>query len=123
MSLFSQLLRFNAVFLFLGLILYVVFGQVTVRRLRKKPEIKKALGFELVSGWDILNVAQALSLPKKITEKLDSSSISPMYANSDVLRKNTTRVDRFLAVIFYWVFILSSLSIIFLISINSMGLL
>ena len=122
MSLFSQLLGFNAIFVFLGLILYVVFGQVTVRRLRKNPKTKNALGLEFASGWDILNVAQALSLPKIITKKLESSSISTIYANSDLLRKNTTPTDRVLAAIFYWVFTLASLSMIFLVFINSLGL-
>ena len=42
---------------FLTCILFVVFGQVTVRRLRKNPLTKEGLGIEFASGWDILNVA------------------------------------------------------------------
>ena len=48
---------------FLTIVLYVIFGQVTVRELRKNPETKEKLGIEFVSGWDILNVAGALSTP------------------------------------------------------------
>jgi len=48
---------------FSSAILYVVFGQVTVRKLIKNPETKHELGVEFVSGWDIVNVAQALSIP------------------------------------------------------------
>lgn len=121
MSLFSQLLGINAIFVLLGLVLYVVFGQVTVRRLRKDPATKNVLGLEFISGWDVINAAQALSLPRKIAKKLENSSLSPMYANSNLLRKNTTLVDRILAAVFYWVFIISSLSMITLVSINGMG--
>lgn len=40
-------------------ILYVAFGQITVRKLRKTPATKDKLGVEFASGWDILNVAGA----------------------------------------------------------------
>ena len=63
MSLFSILLGIAAVFVFIACILYVIFGQVTVQKLRKNPETRDKLGFEFVSGWDIIKVAQALSLP------------------------------------------------------------
>ena len=119
MSLFSQLLGVNAIFVLLGLILYVVFGQVTVKRLRKDPVTKSALGLEFASGWDVLNAAQALSLPRMITSRLENGSLSPMYANSNLLRQNTTLTERILAAIFYWVFMLSSMSMIILVALNS----
>ncbi len=122
MSLFSQLLGINAIFVLLGLVLYVVFGQVTVRRLRKNPATKKALGLEFASGWDVINAAQALSLPRRLTKKLESSPLSAMYADSNLLRQNTTFVDRIIAAVFYWVFILSSLSMIVLVSLNGLGI-
>ena len=43
---------------FVVMLLYLLFGQITVRKLRKNPETKQSLGIEFVSGWDILNVAQ-----------------------------------------------------------------
>lgn len=122
MSLFAQLLGINAIFVLLGLVLYVVFGQVTVKRLRKNPVTKKALGLEFASGWDVINAAQALSLPRRLTKKLENSSLSPMYADSSLLRQNTTIVDRIIAAVFYWVFILSNLSMIILVSINGLGI-
>lgn len=91
---YSQLLGINALFVFFGLVLYVVFGQITVKRLRKDPATKEALGLGFASGWDILNVAQAISLPRAITNRLESSAISTMYANSAVLRQHTTRAER-----------------------------
>jgi hypothetical protein len=122
MSLFSQLLGINAIFVLLSLVLYVIFGQVTVRRLRKNSVTKKALGLEFASGWDIINVAQALSLPRSITKKLERSSLSFMYADSNLLRQNTTFVDRIIAALFYWMFILSSLAMVVLVSLNGLGL-
>lgn len=122
MTLFSLLLGINAICVLLGLVLYVVFGQVTVRRLRKNPATKNALGLEFASGWDVINAAQALSLPKAITNKLENSSLSPMYANSNLLRQSTTLSDRILAAVFYWLFILSSLSMMALVGINALGL-
>ena len=122
MSLFSQLLGINAIFVLLSLVLYVIFGQVTVRRLRKNAVTKKALGLEFASGWDIINVAQALSLPRSFTKRLERSSLSVMYADSNLLRQNTTLVDRIIAGLFYWMFMLSSLAMIALVSINGLGL-
>ena len=45
-------------------ILFVAFGQITVRKLRKKPKTKDSLGLEFISGWDIINVAQVFSFPR-----------------------------------------------------------
>lgn len=98
--------------LFLSMILYVLFGQVTVRKLRKNPETKSCLGVEFASGWDVLNVAQALALPKFITEKLSKSEISFFYANTELLVKSTNKFDRSLAFIFYWLFTVSVVSLL-----------
>ncbi len=100
--------------LVLSLFLYVVFGQITVRKLRKNPKSKDQLGMEFVSGWDILNVAGALSLPRWINRKLRETPLSFMYADADLLDKHTNWFDRVLAIIFYGLFMLSSLSLIVL---------
>jgi len=104
---------------FVSAILFVIFGQVTVRKLRKNPETKQALGIEFASGWDILNVAQALALPKTITRRLKRNSISMgmgqgFEADPDVLYKHTTVFDRVLARVFYTLFALSGIAIILL---------
>jgi hypothetical protein len=49
---------------FLTAILFVVFGQVTVRKLRKNPATRAVMGFEGISGGDIANVAFSLLVPK-----------------------------------------------------------
>src|SRR5690554_349638 len=62
-------------------ILFVLFGQITVRKLRKNPKTKDLLGLEYVSGWDIINTAQALAFPGFLSKKLEKSPLSFMYAN------------------------------------------
>ena len=69
MSLASKLLAIPLLLCIFACIFFVLFGQITVRKLRKNEKTKDALGLEFTSGWDILNVAQALSLPKKLKKK------------------------------------------------------
>jgi hypothetical protein len=95
-----------------SLILYVAFGQITVRKLRKNPETKERLGVEFASGLDIFNAAQALSLPKKLREMLERGYLSALYANSAMLYQHTTKLDRGLARSMYWLFMLSVLLLI-----------
>ena len=119
----------NAIFFFLLLgsiftgVLYVSFGQITVRKLRKNPEAKAALGFELVSGWDIVNVAEALSIPRSWMKKIENGFLSKMYAKTDFLIENTTKFDRILAVMFYVNFIFFGLSMAIFILLDAFGLL
>ena len=87
-------------------ILYVVFGFVTVRKLRKNQKTKDSLGMEVVSGSDVVGVAQTLSMPRSWARKLDKKNSlygEGVVANSDLLYENTTVFDRFLARFFYWV--------------------
>ncbi|MFT7186123.1 MAG: hypothetical protein ACI84K_001516 [Pseudohongiellaceae bacterium] len=102
-------------------ILYVAFGQLSVRKLRKNPATKAFLGIELASGWDIINVAQALSLPKAWRLKLKNSSLSSIYANSDVLFEHTNKFDRILGTVFYWFLMISGLSGCLLVLLNALG--
>ncbi|WP_200897976.1 hypothetical protein [Arsukibacterium sp. MJ3] len=121
MSIFSQLLGFVAIFMLIACILYVVFGQVTVRKLRKNPKTKDALGLEYASGWDIINVAQAFSLPRSWTKKIENSRFSFMYANATILFENTTKLDQVLGFVFYWLLTISGLSGALLVLLNYLG--
>ena len=71
-----------------------------------------ALGFEFISGWNILNAAQALSLPKFLTQKTKTSPGSFLFANAELLRQHTNKLDRFLARLFYWSCALGTISFI-----------
>ena len=122
MSTFSKLLAFDAIFIFLACILYVLFGQITVRKLRKNPKTKAALGMEYASGWDIINVASALAMPRRLSRKLEKGPLSYLYANSEVLFENTTKFDQMLGAIFYWIFMGSSFVCVLLVLLNALGL-
>jgi hypothetical protein len=122
MSLFSMLLAIVFFFMMISCVLYVLFGQTTVRRLRKNPKTKDVLGQEYISGWDIINVAQALALPRSWSKVLESSSISFLHANTQVLFENTGKLDRLLGALFYWLLLLSGLSGALLILLNAVGI-
>ncbi len=102
-------------------ILYVLFGQITVRRLRKSPATKTALGVELVSGWDIVNAAQALALPRSLSKKLNAGPLQSLEANAEVLHKQTTAFDRLLARAFYWTLMIAGLGGVMLVILNAVG--
>ena len=115
-SLLSTLLVIPLAVVFISCILFVIFGQVTVRKLRKNPETKHELGIKFLSGWDIFNVAQALSLPKSVMQKIRSNPQggSVIFANYELLYEHTTVFDRLLARLFCWSWMLSSFALILL---------
>jgi hypothetical protein len=107
--------------LMVSMILFVIFGQKTVRNLRKNPATKNSLGIVLISGWDILNVMSALALPKKITRIIQRSPLAALAADSDLLEKYTTRCDRIMAKILYILLIASVLALWALIILKDLG--
>ncbi len=116
MSLLSTLLAIPAVTGFIACVLFVIFGQVTVRKLRKNPETKQALGIEFASGWNILNVAQ-LALPQSVAQKIWRRSMG-LEAGPDVLYRYTTTFDRVLARAFYILFVFSGSGFAILVMLN-----
>ena len=121
MSILSLLLATACGIGFISVILFLLFGQITVRKLRKNPATKHELGTELVSGWDIVNAAQALAVPESIIRKFKNSALSPLYANADVLFKHTNKLDKLLAFLFYWLMMLSGLSLALLALLDVLG--
>lgn len=121
MSTFSLVLGCNVAVIFLSLFLYVLFGQITVRKLRKNPKTKSELGLEFASGWDILNVAQALAMPKKIQKVLEKGQLAFLSANSEIISQHTNRFDKALAIIFYWMFMGSAFCMILLMVMEELG--
>jgi len=116
-----MLLGWCVAVMFLSLLLYVIFGQVTVRKLRKNPETKHELGLEFASGWDILNVAQALATPRKIHKILENGQLAFLHANSELIAKHTNRFDKVLAIIFFWMFMGSAFCMISLMILDKIG--
>jgi hypothetical protein len=107
----------------LSMVLFVLFGQITVKKLRNNPLTKNELGVELVSGWDIINVAQSLSLPMSLINKFRKTRLSFLYSNVDLLIIHTNKFDRILAALFYWVLTVTGLSTILWACLDTLGLL
>lgn len=107
MSLSTQLMGIAAGLLLISAVLYVVFGQVTVRKLRKNPETRDALGLELASGWDILNVAGALSRPRWMSLRLRASRLKYTAADERPIYTHTNKFDRFIGRLFFYTWIIS----------------
>ena len=103
-------------------LLYVIFGQVTVKKLRKNPATREQLGVSVASGWDILNVAGALSRPKWLSERLRRSPLSFTAADERPLYAYTTRFDRFLARVFFWLWTVTGIGIISTVIFTAVGL-
>ena len=104
------------------MILYVAFGQITVRRLRKNPETKNMLGIEFASGWDILNVAGALSRPKWLNERFKLSKLSSFNANAEILYKHTSLFDRVLARAFWYLYVMSGTFMLLVVALSFLGI-
>jgi len=59
------------------------------------------VGFEPISGMRIFNVAQALAWPRSFFALVQRSPLSAvLHADTELIRANTTRLDRALAHIF-----------------------
>lgn len=102
-------------------ILFVAFGQVTVRKLRKKPETRDHLGMEFASGWDILNVAQTLAIPKSWSKRMERGPLASLNARSDIIHRHTSRFDKILGCIFFWSFVSSGTLLILLVVLSKLG--
>jgi len=107
----------------LTMILYIFFAQITVKKLRKNSKTRDFLGVEYVSGWDIINVAQALAFPLSWSLKIENSKLSFMHAKASLLLENTNIFDRILGCVFYWFMILTGLFGITIVILNYLGLL
>ena len=121
MSIESTLFGIALIELFLAMILFIVFGQVTMRKLRKNPKTKNELGLELASGWDILNVAGSLFWPKWLNKKLKNTPLSSLYADADILNKHVNLFDKLLAKVFYFFWATSILIIMTLAILSGFG--
>ena len=99
---FSTILLIASVLTLMFWIEYLVFAQVTVRKLEKNHKLKNELGAELLSGWRIFNVARALAMPTKIFRILQSGPLGVLQANSKLIQEHTNQLDRVLAFSLFW---------------------
>lgn len=82
-------------------IVFVVFGQVAVWRLRRDPATRHRLGMEFYPGWDIMNVPAALAWPQRTARWFDRRPLALRRADSQALHQHTSTLDRLLASICY----------------------
>ena len=117
-------------FVFFGIILlmvivfwtlFVFFGQKTVRKLRKNQATKDALGIELMSGWEINHVIDALALPRWLTRKVRKSQIGPYFPDADILRQHVTRFDILLAKVIMCLGVATFLGLFLLMLLDKIG--
>lgn len=121
MALITKLVGVMIIMGFITSILFVIFGQITVRKLRKNPKTKDAMGAEFTSGWDILNVASALSRPDWLNNRYKKSKLYFMVADSDILYENTTKFDRVMARVFWISYVITSVFGISVLIFNWLG--
>jgi hypothetical protein len=88
-------------------ILYIVLGQLTVRKLRRNPATRHCLGVEFPYSGEIGNVAQAFGWPGWLQQRAERGGLCFMVAHSRILRQHTTRLDRALARACFWSVMLS----------------
>ena len=98
-------------------VLWVTFSWITMRKLRKNPEIKGHLGAEFISGYDAFNVAHTFVFDKYRNKKV-KSSLDVFDADLTLIYKYTTRFDRLLGRIFCFVGVASTLLLIPLVFID-----
>ncbi|MCW9046946.1 MAG: hypothetical protein OQK46_02615 [Gammaproteobacteria bacterium] len=101
--------------------LFLFFSQFTVRKLKNNPQTRDELGFEYISGWNIINAAQALAMPDALIKKFNKTPLASLFADSELLNRNTNKFDRTLAIIFYWLFIFSGIFAAILVLLNYIG--
>ena len=112
MSIATQVMGWAVLTLMVSLVLFVLFGQIAVRKLRKNPETKDHLGMSLASGWDIINVANTFCEPKWYRERVKKSPMAALSADYDLLYKHTTLFDRILARVFMCLWVSSGICLI-----------
>ncbi len=81
-------------------VLFFIINIKIVRRLRKNPITKDAMGFHLFWGWYALNISEVLFFSKKWMTKRRNRSHGYMFANYDLVHQYTTRFEKLICKIF-----------------------
>lgn len=92
--------RFIWVFAFLnwlGIILFVIFELLTMRRLRKLADTQNCLGLCAFPGSEARSVAAAVTIPRRYTRWVRKGFMTWIYADCDAIYRNTSLAERCLA--------------------------
>ncbi len=79
------------------------------------------MGLEFYSGYDIFNVAQAVTLPRHMIRKFRDSKLGWLCADADIIYEHTSRFERVLGRVLYLASLLSAFGMLGIISLNSAG--
>lgn len=123
MTLLDWLLATDAALILIVGILFVIFAETTVRKLRNNPKTKDSFGIVFFSGWEIVNVAIALSIPEIMIRRIVRSAFSMFYANAALIKQHTTVFDKILAMAFFWLWVFAGVSMIILMILDKTGVL
>jgi len=104
-------------------ILYIIFGQFTVRKLRKNSRTIPALGGAFISGWNIISVAQVLSLRQVIIRRLWNSPLSFLELNTVLLNEHNSVIDWLFAGRCFWLMMFTVRSFVLWTLVDAVGLL
>jgi hypothetical protein len=93
-----RLIEFGACLVLLcGLAAMTVFGCITVRRLRRHPELQDLLGWRPLPGFATLNAAAALSSSRSLVRTHPMTPLRSLSADPAALHRNTAPWERRLA--------------------------
>ena len=110
---------------FLGMLfsifLLVAFGLITVRKLRKIPEVKSSFSSGFFGSSEVISVATSLAIPKSLTKNLGKGRFSLLFTTRDILYEHTTRFDRYLGRVAYWLFVASLLCMFLSSALDNLG--
>ena len=93
-------------------ILFLIFSQFTVRKLKRNPETQNELGANFISIWHNFNIIYALVLPIRFLRLIGNGPIGGIYANADLIRQHTGVIDKVFAYLIFWIGHLSILLVI-----------
>ncbi|VAW87252.1 hypothetical protein MNBD_GAMMA17-1698 [hydrothermal vent metagenome] len=111
---FSFFLAIAVAMAFIAWVLLLILGLSTMRKLKKNPRTIDQLGINLIWGWQTINVAQAVTLPRSWMQKLRNRVDGSKFANHELLYTHTTIFDRILLRFFFITFSFSGVSIVLL---------
>ncbi len=103
-------------------ILFIVINLKTVRRLKKNPITKDAMGFHLIWGWYAPNISLALFVSKKQMTKRKECSHGFMFADPDLMRQYTTPFEKVICKLFVILGLLSVVNLFIIGILDQMGL-
>ena len=105
----------------LSWVLYLLLWQTTVRKLRRNPATRDALGIPIfITGGKTGNVAQACGWPEIVLRISARGPLRALDADRDLVFRHTTRLDRALGRCCFWSWFVSGVATIAFYSVVAM---